>query len=229
EARQPMDWSADGRRLLVTGRDGDGAPGIYEVAPEEGHWVSLPVPVREPLQAVYGPEPNTLLVVERGDAERMTLTLFDRSQQPWKRLASLEGVSQVRYDRAGQRVLFTRLASGGLWQVTPDLAQASVESVHAELPSRWRYRTWAVAANGAVEYQDISRDCSSRLTAIAGDGSSQCLDEERFSAGNGLSLAPDGSAAFIALVAADNADIGVMRIPQRAPRRVMGLAKWLSP
>ena len=159
----------------------------------------------------------------------MTLTLFDRSQQPWKRLASLEGVSQVRYDRAGQRILFTRLANGGLWQAAPDLAADSVAPVHAELPSRWRYRTWAVAANGAVEYQDISRECSSRLTAIAGDGTSQCLDAKRFSAGNGLSLAPDGSAVFIALALTDSADIGMMRIPQRAPRRVMGLAKWLSP
>lgn len=229
EARQPMDWSADGRRLLVTGRDTDGAPGIYEVAPEEGHWVKLAVPAREPLQAVYGPTPNTLLVVERGDDERMALTLFDRSQQPWTRLASLEGVSQVRYDRAGQRVLFTRLASGGLWQVAPSLAADSVKAVHVELPSRWRYRAWAVAANGAVEYLEISRDCSSRLTAIAGDGASQCLDASRFSAGNGVSLAPDGKAVFIALAAADNADIGMMRIPQRAPRRVMGFAKWLSP
>ena len=229
EARQPMDWSEDGRRLLVTGRDADGMPGIYEVAPEEGHWVKLAVPVREPLQAVYGPTPDTLLVVERGDDERMALTLFDRRQQPWKRLASLEGVSQVRYDRAAQRVLFTRLASGGLWQAASNLAQDSVKNVHAELPSRWRYRTWAVAANGAVEYQEISRNCSSRLTAIAGDGASQCLDAKRFSAGNGLSLAPDGSAVFIALATADNADIGMMRVPQRAPRRVMGLAKWLSP
>ncbi|WP_313493887.1 winged helix-turn-helix domain-containing protein [Stenotrophomonas sp.] len=229
EARQPMDWSEDGRRLLVTGRDADGVPGIYEVAPEEGHWAKLAVPVREPLQAVYGPTPDTLLVVERGDDERMALTLFDRRQQPWKRLASLEGVSQVRYDRAAQRVLFTRLASGGLWQAASNLAQDSVKNVHAELPSRWRYRTWAVAANGAVEYQEISRNCSSRLTAIAGDGASQCLDAKRFSAGNGLSLAPDGSAVFIALATADNADIGMMRVPQRAPRRVMGLAKWLSP
>ncbi|MEN5207790.1 winged helix-turn-helix domain-containing protein [Stenotrophomonas terrae] len=229
EARQPMDWAADGRHLLVTGRDADGAPGIYEVAPEEGHWVKLAVPAAEPLQAVYGAAPDTLLVVERGDEERMTLTLFDRSQQPWKRLASLEGVSQVRYDRAGQRILFTRLASGGLWQAAPDLAADSVEPVHAELPSRWRYRTWAVAAHGAVEYQDISRECSSRLTAIAGDGTSQCLDAKRFSAGNGLSLAPDGSAVFIALALTDSADIGMMRIPLRAPRRVMGLAKWLSP
>lgn len=229
EARQPMDWSRDGRRLLVTGRDADGAPGIYEVAPEEGHWSKLPVPAREPLQAIYGPAANTLLVVERGDDERMVLTLFDRSQQPWKRLASLDGVSQVRYDAAGQRVLFTRLASGGLWQVAASLAPDSMKTVHAELPSRWRYRTWAVAANGAVEYLDISRDCSSRLTAIAGNGASQCLDASRFSAGNGVSLAPDGKAVFVALAAADNADIGMMRIPQRAPRRVMGLAKWLSP
>ena len=229
EARQPMDWAADGRNLLVTGRDADGAPGIYEVAPEDGHWVKLPVPAREPLQAVYGAAPNTLLVVERGDDERMVLTLFDRSQQPWKRLASLEGVSQVRYDSSGQRVLFTRLASGGLWQVAPSLALDSVKAVNAELPSRWRYRAWAVAANGAVEYLDISRDCSSRLTAIAGDATSQCMDATRFSAGNGLSLAPDGNAVFVALAVADNADIGVMRAPQHSPQRVVGLAKWLSP
>ena len=227
EARQPMTWSADSHSLLVTGRDADGVPGIYEVVPEEGHWKRLPVPVHEPLQAVYGPQPQLLWVIERDEQQRMQLTLFDRGQTPWKRMASLEGASQVRFDAAGNRLLFTRLASGGLWQVAPDLAPESVKPVQAEVPSRWRYRSWAVAANGAVEYLHIGHDCASQLSSIDGDGASQCLDQERFNSGNGFSLAPAGDAAYVALVVADGGDIGVMRIPARAPRRLLGFAKWL--
>lgn len=227
EARQPMDWSGDARSLLVSGRDADGLPGIYEVMPEDGRWKKLAVPVREPLQAIYGGTPGTLLVVERGDEERMSLTLFDRTQTPWKRLASLEGVSQARLDRAGDRVLFTRLGSSGLWQVKPDLAAGSILPVNKEVPTRWRYRTWAVTGNGTVGYMSIGAGCASQFSVIVGDGASRCLDTDKFSSGNGMSLAPDGSAAFIALGIAEGADIGVMRVPKRAPRSVLGVGKWL--
>ena len=226
EARQPMDWSSDARTLLVSGRDAEGLPGIYEVVPEDGRWKKLAVPVGETLQAIYGSAPGTLLVVERGGDERMTLTLFDRTQTPWKRMASLEGVSQARLDRAGNRVLFTRLASGGLWQVGTDLAPDSILSLNSEVPTRWRYRTWAVAGSGMVGYVSIGTGCATQFSVIAGDGASRCLDADRFSSGNGMSLAPDGSAAFIALGIADGADIGVMRVPKRAPRRMLGAAKW---
>ncbi|MNV55392.1 hypothetical protein D3C71_1476220 [compost metagenome] len=212
---------------MVSGRDADGLPGIYEVAPEDGRWKKLAVPVREPLQAIYGSAPGTVLVVERGDDERMSLTLFDRTQTPWKRMASLEGVSQARLDRAGNRILFTRLASGGLWQVASDLTADSILPVNKEVPTRWRYRTWAVTGNGAVGYMSIGAGCASQFSVITGDGASRCLDADKFSSGNGMSLAPDGSAAFIALGIADGADIGVMRVPKRAPRRVLGFAKWL--
>ncbi|MGH8054512.1 MAG: winged helix-turn-helix domain-containing protein [Stenotrophomonas sp.] len=227
EARQPMDWSEDARSLLVSGRDADGLPGIYEVVPEDGRWKKLDVPVRETLQAIYGMTPGTVLVVERGDDERMSLVLFDRTQTPWKRLSSLEGVSQARLDRAGKRVLFTRLASGGLWQVGPDLAPDSIQSLNAEVPTRWRYRTWAVAGNGLIGYMNIGSGCATQFNVIAGEGGSRCLDADQFSSGNGMSLAPDGSAAFIALGVAEGADIGVMRVPKRAPRRMLGVAKWL--
>ena len=229
EARQPMDWSSDAHSLLVSGRDADGLPGIYEVMPEDGRWKKLAVPVREPLQAIYGSAPGTLLVVERGDDERMSLTLFDRTQTPWKRVASLEGVSQARLDRANNRVLFTRLASGGLWQAGSDLAAGSVLPVNTEVPTRWRYRTWAVTGDGRVGYMSIGNGCATHFSVIAGAGAgdSRCLDTDKFSSGNGMSLAPDGSAAFIALGIADGADIGVMRVPKRAPRRVLGFAKWL--
>ena len=229
EARQPMDWSADARHLLVTGRDAEGLPGIYEVIPEEGQWSKLPVPVNEPLQAVYGRQPGTVLVVERAANDRMVLALFDRTQTPWKRLAALEGVSQVRVDKTGGQVLFTRLGSPGLWQVDSSLALSSARPVNREVPTRWRYRTWAVADNGTVQYLNIGPRCATRLDAInpGANGLSQCLDAVRYSSGNGLSLAPDGSAAFVALAVADGADIGVMPVPRRPPRRLMGVAKWL--
>lgn len=229
EARQPMDWSSDAHSLLVTGRDGGGLPGIYEVNPEEGQWSKLPVPVKEPLQAVYGLQAGTVLVVERGDNDRMVLALFDRTTSPWKRLAALEGVSQVRVDKGGKRVLFTRLSSPGLWQVDPSLAVSSVRPLNRDVPTRWRYRTWAVADNGAVQYLYIGPQCASQLSAIDGSthGVSQCLDATRFSSSNGLSLAPDGSAAFIALAVADGADIGVMPVPKPPPRGLLGIAKWL--
>jgi hypothetical protein len=224
-----MDWSADARHLLVTGRDAEGLPGIYEVIPEEGQWSKLPVPVNEPLQAVYGRQPGTVLVVERAVNDRMVLALFDRTQTPWKRLAALEGVSQVRVDKTGGQVLFTRLGSPGLWQVDSSLALSSARPVNREVPTRWRYRTWAVADNGTVQYLNIGPRCATRLDAInpGANGLSQCLDAVRYSSGNGLSLAPDGSAAFVALAVADGADIGVMPVPRRPPRRLMGVAKWL--
>lgn len=226
EARQPMDWSADGRSLLVAGRDDDGMPGIYEVAPEEGHWKKLAVPAREPLQAIYGTQPGHVLVVERAAGERMQLTLFDR-QQSWKRLASMEGVSQVRLDRAGERILFTRLAHTGLWQVDPTLAQSSVRLLNREAPTRWRYRTWAVAGTGAVHYLHITQGCASQLSPIEEQGWTQCLDARRFSSRNGLSVAPDGSAVFVALAIADGTDIGMMPVPERPSRHALGAAKWL--
>jgi Tol biopolymer transport system component/DNA-binding winged helix-turn-helix (wHTH) protein len=226
EARQPMDWSADGRSLLVAGRDDDGMPGIYEVKPEEGHWKKLPVPASEPLQAIYGAQPGTVLVVERDAGERMRLTLFDR-EHGWKRLASLDGISQVRLDRAGDRILFTRLAYTGLWQVGTALAQSSVRLLGLEAPTRWRYRTWAVTGSGAIHYLHIGPHCASQLTTIESAGQTQCLDARRFSSRNGFSMAPDGSAAFVALAIADGTDIGVMHVPERAARPVIGAAKWL--
>lgn len=227
EARQPMDWSADGRSLLVTGRDDDGEPGIYEVVPEQGYWKRLPVPVREPLQAIYGERDGTVLVVERGRQERMQLTLFERTAAQWRRLASLEGVSQARLDRAGQRILYTRLADAGLWQVDTLLTAGSVREISGQAPSRWRYRTWAVSGNGQVAYLHMRRDCLSQITLLERPQHSQCLDANRFSSGNGLSLAPDGRAAFVAIAVDDSSDIGLMPAPQRPAWAPMGAAKWL--
>ncbi|MCG8277690.1 winged helix-turn-helix domain-containing protein [Stenotrophomonas sp. NLF4-10] len=229
EARQAPDWAADSRRLLVSGRDEAGHPGIYEVEPAHGRWQRLPVSAYEPLQAVYGPSPERLYVIERDADERMVLVLFDRSRIPWQRLASLTGVSQVRYDRSSMRVLFTRLAGGGLWQADAALSPDSVRQINEVAPSRWRYRTWAVGAGGVIEYLRAEATCQSRLIRLDGPehGTSRCLHADASAGSNGLSLAPDGDAAYVALAVNDGTNIGVMPVPKEHLKLPLGVLKWL--
>ena len=229
ETRQAPDWSADSRQLLVSGRDDAGQPGIYEVEPAQRRWQRLPVPVHEPLQAVYGPVPGQVYVVERDADERMVLALFDRSHASWRRLGSISGVSQVHYDRSGARVLFTRLLGGGLWQADAGLSPGSVRQLSDVAPSRWRYRTWAVAGNGAVEYLHVDAGCQSRLTRLQGPerGTPRCLQSDAAAGSNGLSMAPGGEAIYVSLALADGTDIGVMPVPADPPPLPLGTLKWL--
>ena len=219
EGRQAPDWSADSRRLLVVGRDQHGQAVVHEITPRDERLQPLPVPVEQPLQALYGATPDQLLVVERGADQRTRLSLFDRSVQPWRRLASIDGVSQARFDRGAGRILFTRLAAGGLWSADPALSPASVQQVSEDRPSRWRYRTWTVAGTGAVGYLGTSVDCGTTLVRIQArvEEPERCLDRQRLSAGNGLSASADGNALFVALAVSDGADIGVMQLPQPTP------------
>ncbi len=219
EGRQAPDWSADSRQLLVVGRDEHGRTVVYEIAPRDERLQPLPVPVEQPLQALYGATPGQLLVVERDAEQRTRLSLFDRSVTPWRRLASIDGVSQARFDRGGGRVLFTRLASGGLWSVDASLSPASVQQVSEDRPSRWRYRTWTVAGAGGIGYLGTSAECGTTLVHIqAGkEAPERCLDRQRLSAGNGISASADGRDLFVALAISDGADIGVMQLPKPAP------------
>jgi Tol biopolymer transport system component/DNA-binding winged helix-turn-helix (wHTH) protein len=219
EGRQAPDWSADSRHLLVVGRDEHGRTVVYEISPRDERLQPLPVPAEQPLQALYAAAENQLLVVERDADQRTRLSLFDRSTQPWRRLASIDGVSQARFDRGSGRVLFTRLAAGGLWSVDPALSSASVRQISEDRPSRWRYRTWTVAGSGGVGYLGTSTQCGTTLVRIeAGtETPERCLDPQRLSAGNGISASADGRDLYVALAVSDGADIGVMRLPEQAP------------
>ncbi|MBN5052297.1 PD40 domain-containing protein [Stenotrophomonas maltophilia] len=229
EARQAPDWSADSRHLLVVGRDEHGEAVVYEIAPRDEQLHRLPVPAEQPLQALYGADAEQLLVVERDADQHTRLSLFDRSAQPWRRLASLEGVSQARFDRSTGRVLFTRLAAGGLWSVDAALTPASVQQVSEDRPSRWRYRTWTVAGNGSIDYLGSSADCGTTLVRIQSgrEEAERCLDAQRLSAGNGLSASADGSSLYLALAISDGADIGVMRLPEQPPALFPAFSKLL--
>ncbi|OBU49787.1 winged helix-turn-helix domain-containing protein [Stenotrophomonas maltophilia] len=229
EARQAPDWSADSRQLLVVGRDAHGRAVVYEIAPRDERLQPLPVPAEQPLQALYGATPEQLLVVERDADQRTRLSLFDRSTQPWRRLASIDGVSQVRFDRAGRRVLFTRLAAEGLWAADAALSPDSVRQISEDKPSRWRYRSWTVAGHDSIGYLGSSTRCSTILVRIAAgqEDGGRCLDAQRLSASNGLSASADGTALFVALAVSDGADIGVMRLPEKAPALFPAFSKLL--
>ena len=56
---------------------------------------------------------------------------------------------------------------------------------------------------------------------------SRCLETRASSATNGFSIAPDGSAVYMALAVADGTDIGVMPVPETSSRPLLGILKWL--
>lgn len=227
EARQSPDWLADSQQVLVSGRDDDGRPGIYEVSPEQGQWKRLPIPVAEPLQAVYGPSSNLVFVIGSEGDGPVTLSLFDRGGGRWRRLAQVPGASQVRYDRSTQRVLFTRLAEGGLWSADAGLAPGSFRELSGEVPTRWRFRTWALGGDGAVAYLRQDDGCSVQLSRLDQSQAPRCLEVRAASATNGFSVAPDGDAVYVALAVSDGTDIGIMPVPESASRPSLGVLKWL--
>ncbi|WNH53344.1 winged helix-turn-helix domain-containing protein [Stenotrophomonas oahuensis] len=219
ETRQAPDWSPDSTRLLVSGRDAQARPVIYEVSPRDEQVVALPVPVAQPLQALYADDSDHVLVVERDRDEQLRLSLFDRRPTPWRLLGQIDGVSQARFDPAGQRVLFTRLSAGGLWSADSRLTPDSIRQVSEDRPTRWRYRAWAVARDGSLDYLSNRADCATGFARITGNGPGKeyCLDPDRLSTSNGFSAQPDGSALYLPLAVADGADIGVMTLPE-SPR-----------
>ncbi|MDH5824750.1 winged helix-turn-helix domain-containing protein [Luteimonas sp. RD2P54] len=229
DTRQPAAWSADSTTLLVAGRDRAGAPAIFEVEPATGRAVRLPVPAEHPLQALYVADPAHLLVATEGGSGHTRLVLFDRGTMPWRELQAVEGVSQARFDPARGRVLFSSLAGNGLWEAAPDLAPRSIRQIGAGVPTRARYRTWAVTGDGGIDYLDHTYGCRSRLMRQAGDGSrkASCLDTDRLASTNGFSTDPRTGAVYVSLGVEDGSDIAFMRL-QEAPDPILSrFANWL--
>ena len=89
------------------------------------------------------------------------------------------------------------IASRSTVRETPKRASSSaspgsVRQLSDVAPSRWRYRTWAVAGNGAVEYLHVDAGCQSRLTRLQGPerGTPRCLQSDAAAGSNGLNVAP---------------------------------------
>ncbi|MGH8077425.1 MAG: winged helix-turn-helix domain-containing protein [Lysobacter sp.] len=217
ESRHLPEWSPDSRKLLVVGRDDSDTLGIHEVVPASGRVSRLAIPTGDPVQALYlpGTEPSDakrLLVIAGASRGRLRLTLYDRSQRPWRALASIDDVSLVRVDSAQRRLLLTRSGRAGLWEADLALTPGSLREIDANLPIAVRYRQWTVAGDGNLYFVDRAPDCAALLRRSGDDASPRCLDRDRVPAINGFSVSARANAAFVSLSEWLGGDIGFMTL-----------------
>lgn len=226
ESRHLPEWSPDSRRLLVVGADRGGAQGIHEVIPSSGRVQRLAAPTGEPVQALYLPGTDAsdearLLVIAGAPGGRLHLTLYDRSRQPWRSLASIDDVSLARVDRHRRRLLLTRSGEAGLWESDLALSPGSLRRIEVESPVAARYRQWALGGGGELYLIDGSPGCAARLLLRGATSAPRCLDAERVAAINGFSVSSRANAAFVTLSEWLGGDIGFMALPVAAdPERV---------
>jgi Tol biopolymer transport system component/DNA-binding winged helix-turn-helix (wHTH) protein len=218
ESRHLPEWSPDSRKVLVVGKDPGGRLGIHEVIPASGRVSRLALPLGDPVQALYLPdsEPSAearMLVIAGGSDGRSRLTLYDRSQQPWRALASIEDVALARVDSERRRVLLTRSGRAGLWEADLALTPASLREISPDFPVAARYRQWTVASDGNVYFIDRDADCAALLHQRDGTTTPRCLDAERVPAINGFSVSARANAAFVTLPEWLGGDIGFMTLP----------------
>ncbi|WP_115006883.1 winged helix-turn-helix domain-containing protein [Xanthomonas campestris] len=226
DSRQAADWSADSQHALVTGTDATGHRGIYEVTPNNGKVTRLAVPQARPLQAIYLPDPNQLLVVAASDDGRTFATVYDRRAQPWRALSVLPDVSQLRLDRASGEVLFTRLSTGGLWRIAPSLAADTLQPIDRMQPSRWRYRSWAPGAHAQVHYLSSTDACSTHDSELRSGQQGQCMDVAKYTAINGFSIDQRSGAMYVSLAEEDGSAIAFMPLPA-TPATSLGIVSNL--
>jgi Tol biopolymer transport system component/DNA-binding winged helix-turn-helix (wHTH) protein len=215
EAQRMPEWSPDSQRLLAIGTDHAGRRGLFEVMAASGQVALLPVPVPDPSQGLFLPEPGRLLVGAPGRDGRIGLYLFDRTRTPWRQLAFLPDVMQAKVDAARGRVLFTRFSGDGLWSADLALRADSLRKVVAGVPRRWLYRNWSVTADGAIDYLDQATGCRSRLRRLgesATASSERCLHPGLLASVAGFSADPRTDAVYVALAAYDGTDIALQRL-----------------
>ncbi|WP_458576661.1 biopolymer transporter Tol, partial [Xanthomonas phaseoli] len=227
DSRQAADWSADSQRVLVSGSDAAGHAALFEVNPGSGQVVRLPVPQPRPLQAIHLPDPDRLLVLAAAADGHTFATLYDRRSRPWRALATLQDVSQLRLDRVSGQVLLTRLSGGGVWQVAPSLAADTLHAVDPQRPSRWRYRSWAPGAHGQLHYLSSTDSCAAYDSELR-SGRSQCLDAVKFTTINGFSLNQHDGTLYVSLAEEDGSAIAYMPLPQHSVAPVGVVANLLS-
>lgn len=217
ESRYLPVWSPDSHRVLVVGSDVAGNFGLYEVNPANGQVLRLQVPADagDLLTAAYLPDPARLLVITGRDDGGQRLTLFDRSDEPWQALATIEGVSLAKLDQSQSRILFTYAAREGLWQIDLALSSDGLRRVDGTYPASQRYRTWTVSEDGHIEYLEQLPGCFVSLRHIGIGRSHQvprCVQAVRLASINGFSGSARNRAVYVAMAQDDGADIAFMSL-----------------
>ncbi|MGV8941817.1 MAG: winged helix-turn-helix domain-containing protein [Lysobacter sp.] len=231
ESRHLPAWSADSSRVLVvaatTASGADDQGGVYEVTPASGRVTRLPLPVSDPLQAVYlssptgsstpSPDERLLVLADGGDG-RPRLSVFDRSGQPRTALATLDDVAQVQVDARRQRILLVRAGQPGLWQIDFGLTPDSLKPVELATPLNPWHQAWAVARDGGILYARRTPGCPALLSHQPMPGSTgtstsvksepRCLDLDRRAATTAFSFDPRAERIYITLAEYDGGDIG---------------------
>ncbi|TXH65954.1 MAG: hypothetical protein E6Q88_13040 [Lysobacteraceae bacterium] len=153
--RYPVVWHAGSRSALAIGHGAEGR-GVYEIDTYRGRAKRMPVPgPGDPVHAAYHPDPTRMLVVSDHGQGRLGLTLYDRSREPWRALASIDDAALVVPDPLNARVVFARMVGVELWAADLDLGHASLID---EVSSQRRTRLIAASATG-LWVMDGKEDC----------------------------------------------------------------------
>ncbi len=207
--RYPAMWHPSSGTALVIGKERGRPYGIYEVDPARGRITRLPAPDRQPVHVAWHPDPNRLLVVaDRGEG-RLGLTLYDRSQSPWRPLAQLSDVASTVVDARRGRIVMSMSASPEIRSA--DLQLGDVRPVDTvSIPRRARSM---VATEDGVRVLDSDPDCLWRWRAVGGDkaAGAVCLGKVEWFL-EGVTHDPASNALYLSVVEEMQADIGMLRL-----------------
>lgn len=207
--RFPAMWHSGSATALVIGTQRGEPYGIYEIDPGRGRVTRLPVPDRQPVHVAWHPDPDRLLVVaDRGEG-RLGLTLYDRSQSPWRPLARLSDVASTVVDARRGRIVMSMAASPEIRSA--DLQLGDVRSIDTvDIPRR--ARSMVVTGDG-VRVLDSDPDCPWRWRLLGGDRATGavCLGRVEWFL-EGVTHDPAANALYLSVVEEMQADIGLLRL-----------------
>lgn len=206
-ARHIPVWSADGSKLLVVGSLPN-QQSLYEVEVESGRVHMLPVPAPSPIYAAYTADPDKLLVGSDGGDGRLRAVLYDRSQSPWRELATMEDVALVKYDPRRDRIYFTRVTKPGTWTATPDLQDVQVLDPYRPRLAK-EYKRWDIGNDGPY-FLEWSEQCATGWIRMGTPElqPATCLDKQVEAWPIAPSLSRDGKSIYVTLDVSNSADIG---------------------
>lgn len=206
--RYPVMWRTDSRLALAIGKSAAGDTGVYELDPRRGSAIRLPVPDRYPVHVSYHPDPKRLLVVaDRGEGN-LGVTLYDRSQVPWRAIAEVGDVATAIVDTPHRRIVLATMSRPEIRST--DLELGDLRTIDRVTIQR-RNRNLVGTPDG-VRVMDSDDRCPwlwRRVAADVADRDAQCLGSNDWYL-EGLSYHPDQNAIYLSSIESVRTDIGLM-------------------